>query len=50
VSALAVRERVRRELVRLAAVGTREGQGAVHPPRPDPLRARRPHRLPPRGR
>ena len=34
VSALAVRERVRRELLRMAEVGTREGHGAVIRPAP----------------
>ena len=34
VSALAVRERVRRELLRMAEAGTREGRGAVIRPAP----------------
>jgi CRP-like cAMP-binding protein len=50
VSALAVRERVRRELVRLAAtIGRPDGHGVTISPAPTPLRDCRAHRLAPRG-
>ena len=50
VSALGVRERVRRELLRLASEGESFPQRRRHPAGADPLRDCRPHRLAPRGR